>query len=203
MKTLLEFDYRKAVQAINFFAKKEGGEIDKLKVIKLIWLSDRLHLRQYGRPIVNDTYVAMKLGPVGSAVKDLTEASDFLPSEERQHLEKFLQVHVKKNSVSSLKDVDTDVLSETDLEALEKVYVAFGKYAPITLSVRISHLFPEWKRFETSLKTSSRENMNYEDFFKDIENPGIPALDIFNQSKEDLILSKKIFEENYMTALFW
>ena len=73
MKMILEFDYKKATQAINYFTKKEGGQIEKLKLIKLVYLADRFHLRKYGRPIMNDTYLAMPLGPVGSSVKDIAE----------------------------------------------------------------------------------------------------------------------------------
>jgi len=45
MKMLLEFDYKKATQAINYLVKKEGGTIDKLKLIKLVYFADRYHLR--------------------------------------------------------------------------------------------------------------------------------------------------------------
>ena len=59
MKMLLEFDYKKATQAINYLTKKEGGQIDKLKLIKLIYLADRYHLRRYGRRVVNYADLAM------------------------------------------------------------------------------------------------------------------------------------------------
>ncbi len=38
MKLMLDFDYKKATQAINYLAKKEGGKINKMKAIKVIWL---------------------------------------------------------------------------------------------------------------------------------------------------------------------
>ena len=53
----IPFDYKKAVQAINFFARKNGGKITKLEVLKLIFFADRYHLRKYGRPITNDQYL--------------------------------------------------------------------------------------------------------------------------------------------------
>ena len=49
----------KIKNVILFFAhKSEGKSIEKLKLIKLIWLSDRLHLNKYGRLILNDKYKA-------------------------------------------------------------------------------------------------------------------------------------------------
>jgi len=70
MRTL-EFDHKKATQALNFFAKRAGGKITKLNALKLIYLADRYHLRKYGRPIFSDTYWAMPYGPVASSVKDI------------------------------------------------------------------------------------------------------------------------------------
>ena len=49
----LEFDHEKATQAINFFARESGGQINKMKAIKLIYFAERYHLRKYGRPITN------------------------------------------------------------------------------------------------------------------------------------------------------
>jgi len=60
------FNYRKAIQTLVFFAEKENGTINKMKAYKLIWLSDRWHLRNYGRSILNDTYFALKFGAIPS-----------------------------------------------------------------------------------------------------------------------------------------
>ena len=58
----LFFDYKKATQALNFFALKEGGTINKMKALKLIYFADRYNLRKYGRPVRNDDYWAMGYG---------------------------------------------------------------------------------------------------------------------------------------------
>jgi hypothetical protein len=74
MKPNLTFDCKKATQALNYLASAERDKrINKMKAIKLIWVADRFHLRKYGRLLTNDTYVAMKFGPVGSSVKNLAE----------------------------------------------------------------------------------------------------------------------------------
>lgn len=64
MNTGYQFAYRKAAQALNYFAIQNGGEIEKLQALKLIYFADRYHLRKYGRPITNDQYWAMNFGPV-------------------------------------------------------------------------------------------------------------------------------------------
>lgn len=88
---MLGFNYKKAVQALNFYADAEGGKINKMKALKLIWLSDRLHLRKFGRPILNDTYLAMPYGPVASGTKDLAEGTSFLADEEQQYKDNFIK----------------------------------------------------------------------------------------------------------------
>lgn len=68
----LFFDYKKATQALNFFALKEGGTINKMKALKLIYFAERYHLRKYGRPVTNDDYWAMGLGTVPSGSRDIS-----------------------------------------------------------------------------------------------------------------------------------
>lgn len=203
MNTILDFNHKKATQAINFFACKEaGGVVDKLKVIKLIWLADRLHLRKYGRPIVNDTYYAMTYGPVGSAVKDLAGFND-LGEKEDQYLGEYLTLQTI-NSIKSVKALDTDVFSDSDINALETVYNEYGALNQFDL-VKISHEFPEWKKFKTELETgsSTREVMNYQDFFSNppAEVEGIK--NIFTESGDQLDLAKKSFLENCKVASYW
>jgi hypothetical protein len=78
----LPFVYKKATQAVNYFAQRSGGIINKMKAIKLIYFADRYHLRKYGRPITNDEYLAMDYGLVSSGVKDIAEMSGFFRSSE-------------------------------------------------------------------------------------------------------------------------
>ncbi len=194
MKSLNEFDYKKAIQAINFFAQKEGGSVDKMKALKLIWLADRYHLRKYGRPVTNDRYFAMEYGPVASNIKDLMGFS-LLGKEEESYLSKYLKMK-NPTTLISVKKTDEDVFSQTDIEAFNIVYEEYGEYKPIYLS-RISHKFPEWQKHEEKLKSkiSLREKMFYEDFF---ENPSseISEKNIFLESKEKINYAKAIFKEN-------
>lgn len=201
MKTLLEFDYKKATQAINYLTKREGGQIDKLKLIKLVYLADRYHLRRHGRPMVNDIYYAMPLGPVGSSAKDITEFSDFLDVEERGYAGKYIAHGAQDNTVVSIADVDTDEFSKSELEALDFAYNQFGMYPASTL-VDVSHRYPEWDKFKIALqsKETTREPMSYTDFFNNPRNGGE---DKFALAGDVLAASKELFEENYKIAEYW
>ena len=201
MKTVVEFDHEKAAQALNFFARKEGGSISKLKAVKLIWLADRYHLRKYGRPITNDEYFAMQYGPVGSSVKDLAECSSFLSTVESKYLNKFLTCDKEAKLITSQREVDEDVFSDSDLEALQSVYEKFGKLKPSQL-VNYSHLFPEWAKFADHLesKVSTRAVMSYSDFFS---NPAQRSDSFFEETPERLQASKETFQANFDLANFW
>jgi len=201
MKMLLEFDYKKATQAINYLAKKEGGQIDKLKLIKLVYLADRYHLRRYGRPVVNDAYLAMPLGPVGSSVKDIAEFSGFLDEEERGYAEKYLAAGVRDNTVVSVANVDSDIFSKSEREALDFAYHEFGAQSASSL-VKITHRYPEWDKFKRALesKETTREQMSYADFFN---NPINGSGDKFALTGDVLAASKELFEEDYKIAEYW
>jgi len=198
---LLEFDHKKATQAINYLTKKEGGQIDKLKLIKLVYFADRFHLRRYGRLIANDAYLAMPLGPVGSSVKDIAEFSDFLDTTEREYAATYLGQGGIENTIVSIADVDTEVFSKSELEALDFAYNEFGdKSAPAL--VDIAHRYPEWNKFKRALesKETTRESMSYPDFFK---NPSNDIEDKFSLSSDVLSASRELFEEDYRIAECW
>jgi uncharacterized phage-associated protein len=201
MKMLLEFDYKKATQAINYLIKKEGGTIDKLKLIKLVYFADRYHLRRYGRPMVNDAYLAMPLGPVGSSVKDIAEFSNFLDESERNYAGAFLATGAMPNTVISINEVDKDVFSDSEVEALDFAYKEFGKLSAPKL-VDITHRYPEWSKFKNALqsKETTREPMSYSDFFN---NPSNGGEDKFALESGILEASKELFEEDYKVAECW
>jgi uncharacterized phage-associated protein len=162
------FNYRKSVQALNYIAKKSGGTVNKMKAIKLIWLSDRLHLRTYGRTITGDTYFALKLGPVASGTRDLLESSSFLSEEEAEYRLQNLRTDTDRQYYSSIEEPNLKVFSQTDIDVIDQVINAYGKYDQFDLS-NISHEFPEWKKWQKALeqKQGTRYQIDLEDFFKD------------------------------------
>ena len=50
----MSFSYKKATQALNYFARQSGGHLHKMKALKLLFFADRFHLRKSGRPLTND-----------------------------------------------------------------------------------------------------------------------------------------------------
>jgi uncharacterized phage-associated protein len=194
---MFAFSYKKAVQSLNFFAVKNGGKINKMKAIQMIWLSDRLHLRSFGRPIVMDQYYALPYGPVPSNTKDLAEINIFSSDAEVSYRNQFIKV-IDKYNFESLSNVDSNAFSTSDINVLEQIFAEFGDYSEFDLS-ELSHQYPEWKKHETMLKNNivSRTQMNYLDFF---ENPTQDNNPIFMESDELKELAKNIYLENLSLA---
>ena len=179
------FSHRKATQALNFFARKSGGSINKMKALKLVYFADRYHLRKYGRPVVGDEYLAMNYGPVASGTKDLAEMSDFLGAEEERYAKRFIRPAESAITYASVHDVDEKVLSESDREALTFAWNRFSRATEFTLS-KLTHRYPDWKKHEMALasNTVSRAPMNYRDFLEDPP-PGVePCYELDAETRE-------------------
>ncbi len=179
------FSHRKATQALNFFARKAGGRINKMKALKLVYFADRYHLRKYGRPVVGDEYLAMNYGPVASGTKDLAEMSDFLGEEEERYAKRFIRPADSAITYSSIHYVDEKVLSESDREALEFAWGRFGRTAEFALS-KLTHRYPDWKKHEPALtaRTASRVPMNYRDFLEDPEGNADPCFELDERDRK-------------------
>lgn len=161
----MSFHYKKAAQALNYFATRNGGTISKLHALKLVFLADRYHLRKYSRPVIGDQYWAMNYGPVASGVKEMAEL-DSLSGLERHYAERFLAKGARAFDVVSRAPCDESVFSVSDREALEFAWARFGRLNLHAL-IKLTHLYPEWKRHEVRLKSESRIPMSYDDFFSD------------------------------------
>jgi len=196
----LTFAHRKATQALNFFARKAGGQINKMKALKLIFFADRYHLRQYGRPITNDEYLAMEYGPVPSGCKDLAEMSDFLDPHERSYAVRFLQ-RTSQHDFASVAEVEEAVFSKSDLGALEFAWQHFGQFDQFRLA-EITHEYPEWKRHEAALQSPdvSRLGMSYRHFLDDAPAEADPAPKL---SADDRRLREEELDELHLIESLW
>ena len=184
------FDFKKATQALNYLAMNFGGKINKMQAIKLIYFADRYHLRKYGRPVTNDEYVAMEYGSVGSKTKDIAENTTFLDKIESEYSKRYIK-NQGQYDIQSINEVDMDVFSDSDTEALDFAINNLGKFNQYELA-KISHAYPEWKKFEKELESGrgSAFSMNYEDFFKDAESGdehlgSLKVKDLFVMNAED------------------
>lgn len=178
------FDKHKAKHLILYLANRNGGVMNKLKAIKLIWLADRYHLRKHGRTITGDKYVAMEHGPVPSSVKDMIEGKSGFKIAS-------LSLDPLKHNYSTEEKADLDYFSESDQEAIDLIYKHFGSLDKFGLR-DLSHNFPEWKRFEgILLSKKSSFPMIIDDFFKNVDDGSGLFIDDDNYLQD----SKTIYRE--------
>ena len=186
------FNFKKSVQALNYFAIQAGGQVNKMKALKYIWLSERLHLRKYGRLILNDAYFALKNGPVASNTKDLVEDTSFLSKEESVYRHAYLET-VDNYTYQSIEGFQGDVFSDSDIQVMKSIYETFSGYDEFQLSDE-SHKYVEWKKYESyfSSGSASRFPMKILDFFENSENNHI----IFEVDADYLETVKEVYLEN-------
>lgn len=67
------FNERKVAQMAAFLLGKGGDRMPHLKLMKLLYLSDREAMERYGFPISGDCIVAMPHGPVLSMTLNLMD----------------------------------------------------------------------------------------------------------------------------------
>jgi uncharacterized phage-associated protein len=99
----------KAANSLLFVVEKLE-KADAHKIYKILYFADQKHLLKFGRPIFGDTYLKMQYGPVPSFVKNIID----------ENMEGWEEIVAKYNRhfVKSLKEVDLDYLSESDIECL-------------------------------------------------------------------------------------
>lgn len=186
----MKFDVRKATQVMNLLLTLKWSYLDKLSVLKLIWLADRYHLRTFWKPILNDIYFAMEMWPVASGVKYIFDLdTDALTTDEINYIKTYLKKFSFK--IISNKAVDYSMLSESNVEVIKMIYSNFWNNNSSKL-VDITHKYPEWKKFEDDIKRWRISKMDYIDFFENTPNQDR----IFDISEEDLEITKEIFQEN-------
>lgn len=184
------FNYRKAVQLLIFFGNKmnEVGETpNKLKAIKLIWLSDRYLLRHYARTITRDKYFAMPLGPVPSNTYDLFKKVS-LATPAKVNFDNNIK-SLNKYSYRVTGNFNPDVFSKVERNIINELWNAYGHMPAQALSI-LSHKFPEWKRYEERLNKNHCKAypMELEDFFINVED----STGLFVTDQELLDISKEL-----------
>lgn len=153
----MKISEKKIINAIIFFASKsQEKRINRLKLMKLLWLSDRIHLNKFGRMILRDNYYALPNGPVPSKTMDVSKSN----------VEGLIEP-LRYEVLAIDSSFESKYFSKSDLEIMEYVWEKYGGYDQFELR-DLSHNFPEWMRYEKELKCSTMPSsypMIIDDFF--------------------------------------
>lgn len=176
---------------ILFFLEKNGGSIQVLKLMKLIWISDRYYFLNFGNLISGDGYVAMKNGPVPSLAYNIVK-NDINPVFYKEgvkpnFLEKINSSITRKgyNDVVSTERFDSDLFAEGEIMIMNLVFEKLKSHSSVDLS-EYSHKFAEWKRFESDLNKNpaTRHQIKLDDFLTSIDED---ELELFNSENVDYL----------------
>lgn len=118
----------RALDIANYFlyrAEKDGELISNLKVQKLIYYAQGIHLALYGAPLFNDPIKAWAYGPV-------------VPSLYRKY-KKYAM-----GGVPADRFFDPDLIDEKSKGFLDEIYTAFGQFSATRL-IDFTHSDQCWK----------------------------------------------------------
>lgn len=186
---------KKLIQALAFIASKsEGKTVPAMKAYKLLWLSDRCHLRRFGRTITGDRYFALPKGMVPTDAKHLLDGEATVMNTPDGYFERWIQKKGEHN-YQAVETPDFDEFSQSDIEVLNLVLSMYGDRTAKELS-DLSHKYPEWKKYEDMLSDKNEKNafpidmdLMFGDSLEDWESP------LFDQSDEVLAETKEIYHE--------
>src|SRR6266436_6535370 len=137
-----KFNERKALQAAGRLIVQSGGEMNYMALIKLLYLIDRESLLRFGRPVTGDKVVAMKQGPVLSAIFDRV-------SQKKQQLPRCAWHNFIPRPAPYVFTVrfggvaDTTALSEAEVALIDEIYARYRDLSEDDL-VQLTHRLPEW-----------------------------------------------------------
>lgn len=105
--------------------------LGKVKLMKMFYFLDFMHLKKFGSPVTYDIYINLEHGPIPSFIKNLvdnaaddpegSELSDVISVERPAGTEMYRFLPQRKFS-----EKDKKLFSETELETLKEVCTRFG-----------------------------------------------------------------------------
>src|SRR5438876_7836599 len=118
------FDVTKVTEVACQFLKREGGSINIMKLVKLVYLLDRLSVARRGIPVVGGAYFSMPSGPITSEFLDLIN-SGCLWGAKDCHWNEFISDR-ENHEVKMVKEAPRDHLSDSEIDLIEALYQEHG-----------------------------------------------------------------------------
>ncbi|WP_165227397.1 Panacea domain-containing protein [Aquisphaera insulae] len=133
------FDSLKTTQAAAHLLTLEAKVMDRMRLLKLLYIADRELLASKGRTLTGDRAVAMNFGPVLSHTYNLIKGTEESPADWNRCI---LSVGKK---VVLLAEPGLGELSNREIDKLEEVSNRFRAISTAGLSA-YTHEFSEWAR---------------------------------------------------------
>jgi uncharacterized phage-associated protein len=139
---LPRYDEEKATELAALLLERAGGSMPYLKLMKLMYLADRLAIERFDGPITFDYYVSMDKGPVLSNTLNIIR---FPPEPESGRVgEHWAERIVTKGYDVELAKPSEHLLSEAEEQVVDDVFAEYGHLGKWEL-VEMTHRLPEWR----------------------------------------------------------
>jgi uncharacterized phage-associated protein len=118
------FQIEKATETACEFLARAGGQINIMKLVKLIYLLDRSSIDLRGLPVVGGEYLSMRNGPVISEVLDLINAGCLAEEPESRWAE---YISDRVNHEVKLEHAPArESLSDVEIGLIDKIWAEHG-----------------------------------------------------------------------------
>lgn len=119
------FHIGKATEAACEFLQRAGGRINIMKLVKLLYLLDRLSLDRRGIPVVGGDYLSMRNGPVTSEVLDLINSGRLLGDND-SHWEQCVSDR-RNHDIQLERMPPREHLAEAEVKLLDDLWAEHGR----------------------------------------------------------------------------
>jgi len=140
------YSEKRAAQSVAYFLHLAGGELNLLKLTKLLYLAERLSYEKYGEPLTGDSPFSMEHGPVLSVAYDSTKFSSsprgvewvrWVAGRSANDVRLARNVENPQSELTSLSAADFGVMGET--------WTRFGHLTEWELRDYTHEHCPEWE----------------------------------------------------------
>jgi uncharacterized phage-associated protein len=142
----MSYDELKTAQAAAFLLRRAGGRMPFIKLLKLLYLGERVSFQRYGYALTGDNLVSMDNGPVLSKTYDhikggrMSKAGgwDTWVADEANYMVALT------DHAEHVPDEELLELSDSDVDVLDRVWREYGHMDKWAL-VDLTHTLPEWE----------------------------------------------------------
>lgn len=119
MASYFEYEPEKALSLTAYLVEKTGETM--YYILKMVYVSDRIHLEKYGRPITGDDFFALAEGACPTRIYNSMKAlrgeskPNYMPNSE-----KYLSVDALTHDVTLIDTPSMDSLSMSEIECLDE-----------------------------------------------------------------------------------
>ena len=147
------YSSEKILQEICYLLSLNNGKLNLLKLIKELYLIDRLSIEERDTSLSGDVYFSLPHGPVLSSTLDML--NDLQYKNNNNIWNNFLLSKKSRQdyypNIILKKEISYDRLSKKDKEYIEKISKSFYSTAPYELE-KYTHTLPEWEDPKGSCK---------------------------------------------------